>query len=120
MPGAGLGRDGTFRIDAATTQPCGDHPPTDLAAVIGAPLYGIMQVTLVQRPFGVRVEDDEVRVGTRLKPRLDLSAIDLTKILLPDGGLLPDLLDILGGEKKKEKKKRRGAKRRPRSSSGNP
>ena len=60
-------------------------------------------------------------VGTRLKPRLDLSAIDLTKILLPDGGLLPDLRDIFGGEKKEEEKKKpRGAKRRPRSSSGNP
>lgn len=59
-------------------------------------------------------------VGTRLKPRLDLSAIDLTKMLLPDGGLLPNLRDLLGGEKKeKKKKKRRGAKRRPRSSSGN-
>lgn len=65
-------------------------------------------------------------VGTRQKPKLDLSAIDITKLLRPDEGLIPRISDILGGPPKagsgqgdqdkspppEPEKKRRSPKRR--------
>jgi len=57
-------------VDAAATQPRRDNSSSDATTVVGTPSHGVVHLALVQRPFGIWVEDYEVRIGTRLEVSL--------------------------------------------------